>query len=52
MNVFLYVALKAFAAVVFFTVARLIAVWLLKFIPEGRIRRLLLRPVGDSARKR
>lgn len=52
MNVFLSVALKFFVAVLFFTVARLFSIWLLKFIPDGKVRRLLLRPVGDHGRRR
>lgn len=51
MNVFLAVALKLFVAVFFFTLARLLSVWLMKYVPEGKLRRLLLRPVGDSARR-
>lgn len=52
MNVFLAVALKFFVAVFFFALARVLSVWLLKYVPEGRLRRLLLRPVGDHGRRR
>jgi len=52
MDVVLYVGLKLLVAVFFFTAARLISWKILKFVPEGRIRRLLLRPVGDSGRRR
>jgi len=52
MNVFLYVLLKLFVAVLFFSAARVISIWVLKFVPDGKWRRLLLRPVGDSARRR
>ncbi len=50
MDVFLYVALKLFVAVFFFALARVISGVVLRFVPSGRFRRLLLRPVGSYGR--
>ncbi len=46
MSMFLVMLLKPFVGLVLFFAAFVIARGLLSFIPSGRIKRLLTRPIG------
>lgn len=51
MEMFFVMALKGFVAVALFGVALGLSRLLLRLIPEGRVKRLLTRPIGAGAHR-
>jgi hypothetical protein len=49
MTMFLIIVVKGLLGAVVWSIAFVVAAWILSFVPEGRIKRLLTRQVGFKA---